>query len=54
MTHARNTLLAIAVFLDATLVRLLLVPATMSLLGKWNWWAPGPLRRLHEKMHITH
>ncbi len=36
---------AIAVFLDATLVRALLVPATMRLLGQWNWWAPGWLRR---------
>jgi RND superfamily putative drug exporter len=36
---------AIAVFLDATLVRALLVPATMRLLGEWNWWAPRWLRR---------
>ena len=36
---------AIAVALDATVVRALLVPATMKLLGDWNWWAPGPLRR---------
>ena len=46
--------LAIAVFLDATLVRMILVPATMSLLGKWNWWAPAPLRRLHSRINITH
>ncbi len=39
--------LALAVLVDATLIRVLLVPATMSLLGDWNWWAPGPLRRLH-------
>ena len=39
--------LAVAVFLDATLVRMLLVPATMTLLGDWNWWAPAPLRRLY-------
>ncbi len=39
--------LALAVLVDATLVRCLLVPATMTLLGEWNWWAPGPLRRLH-------
>ncbi len=32
--------LAVAVIIDATLVRLLLVPATMTLLGRWNWWAP--------------
>jgi putative drug exporter of the RND superfamily len=36
---------AIAVFLDATVVRALLVPATMRLLGEWNWWAPGWVRR---------
>jgi RND superfamily putative drug exporter len=36
--------LAIAVIMDATLVRGLLVPATMRLLGQWNWWAPAPLR----------
>ena len=36
---------AIAVFLDASLVRALLVPATMRLLGKWNWWAPAWLPR---------
>ncbi len=46
--------LAIAVFLDATLVRMLLVPATMTLLGKWNWWAPKPLRSLYARMSITH
>ncbi|HEX2186846.1 MAG TPA: lipocalin-like domain-containing protein [Chloroflexota bacterium] len=37
---------AIAVFLDATVVRALLVPATMRLLGDWNWWAPGRPRRM--------
>jgi RND superfamily putative drug exporter len=36
---------AIAVFLDATVVRALLVPATMRLLGDWNWWSPAWLRR---------
>ena len=35
--------MAIAVLIDATIVRMLLVPATMRLLGDWNWWAPGPL-----------
>lgn len=41
--------IALAVFLDATVVRTLLVPATMRLLGKWNWWAPSfILRRLPE------
>ena len=38
--------LAIAIALDATLVRALLVPAAMRLLGDLNWWAPGPVRRL--------
>jgi RND superfamily putative drug exporter len=37
--------IAIAVALDATVVRALLVPATMRLLGRWNWWLPGPLGR---------
>jgi RND superfamily putative drug exporter len=39
--------LAAAVLIDATIVRALLVPSLMALLGRWNWWAPGPLRRLH-------
>ncbi|HSO52502.1 MAG TPA: MMPL family transporter, partial [Actinomycetes bacterium] len=34
----------LAVLLDVTVVRMLLVPATMKLMGRWNWWAPGPLR----------
>jgi RND superfamily putative drug exporter len=38
--------LAVAVFLDATVVRVVLVPATMRLLGKWNWWLPSWLRWL--------
>jgi RND superfamily putative drug exporter len=37
----------VALIVDATLVRILLVPATMRLLGRANWWAPGPLRRLY-------
>ena len=37
--------LVIAILIDATIVRALLVPATMRLLGKANWWAPGPLAR---------
>ena len=41
--------LAIAVALDATIVRALVVPAVMRLLGDINWWAPHPLRRLHAK-----
>jgi RND superfamily putative drug exporter len=46
--------LAIAVLIDATLVRIILVPATMTLLGEWNWWAPGPLRRLHDRIGVSH
>jgi RND superfamily putative drug exporter len=41
--------LAVAVALDATLVRALLVPAVMRLLGDLNWWAPNPLRWLHDR-----
>ena len=41
--------LAIAVIVDATLVRTLLVPATMKLLGERNWWAPAPMRRFYER-----
>jgi putative drug exporter of the RND superfamily len=46
--------LTVAVALDATLVRMLLVPATMTLLGEWNWWAPRPLRRLHRRFGLAH
>jgi RND superfamily putative drug exporter len=45
--------LAIAVVMDATLVRGLLVPATMRLLGRWNWWAPAPLRALWQHIGLT-
>jgi RND superfamily putative drug exporter len=44
--------LAVAVAVDATIVRCLLVPATMTLLGRWNWWAPGWLTRLHARMGL--
>ena len=40
---------AVGVLLDATVVRALLVPALMRLLGEWNWWAPRPLRSLHAR-----
>ncbi len=40
---------AVGVLLDATIVRALLVPSLMALLGEWNWWAPGPLRRLQAR-----
>ena len=42
--------MGLAVVLDATIVRALLVPATMRLLGHWNWWAPETLARLHAKV----
>jgi RND superfamily putative drug exporter len=41
---------ALAVLIDATVIRALLVPALMELLGEWNWWAPRPLRRVYERM----
>ncbi|MEL6982939.1 MAG: MMPL family transporter, partial [Actinomycetota bacterium] len=45
--------LALAVIVDATIVRSLLVPATMKLLGEWNWWAPAPLRRFHDRFGLA-
>ncbi len=45
--------LTLAVLVDATLVRMLLVPAFMHLMGQWNWWAPAPLARLHERIGIS-
>jgi RND superfamily putative drug exporter len=45
--------LALAVIIDATLVRAALVPAFMCLAGKANWWAPAPLRRLHARVGIS-
>jgi RND superfamily putative drug exporter len=42
-----------AVVVDATLVRALLVPATIRLLGRANWWLPRPLRRLHARVALT-
>ncbi|MDA1001762.1 MAG: MMPL family transporter [Chloroflexi bacterium] len=44
--------LAVAVLLDATLVRMLLVPATMKLLGRWNWWLPSWLDRALPRIHV--
>lgn len=46
--------LALIVIIDATLVRMLLVPATMTILGKWNWWAPRPLKVVYEKFKLVH
>jgi RND superfamily putative drug exporter len=46
--------MAIAVLIDATVIRVLLVPATMRLLGDWNWWAPGLLGRFADRLGFSH
>ena len=46
--------LTVAVFLDATLVRSALVPAVMTLAGRWNWWLPAPLARLAKRVNLSH
>ncbi|WP_017623001.1 MMPL family transporter [Nocardiopsis chromatogenes] len=48
-----GTGLALAILVDATLVRALLLPASMRLLGRANWWAPPPLRRLHQRIGVS-
>jgi RND superfamily putative drug exporter len=45
--------MAVGVMLDATVVRALLVPSLMRLLGEWNWWAPKPLRRIYLRLGIS-
>jgi RND superfamily putative drug exporter len=44
---------ALGVIIDATIVRGLLVPSLMKLLGDWNWWAPRPLRRIYERAGLS-
>ena len=44
---------AVGVLIDAFVVRALLVPALMGLLGSWNWWSPAPLRRLHDRIGVS-
>jgi uncharacterized membrane protein YdfJ with MMPL/SSD domain len=44
---------AVAVLIDATIIRALLVPSLMQMLGRWNWWAPRPLRRLYERIGVS-
>jgi RND superfamily putative drug exporter len=44
---------AAGVLIDAFVVRALLVPALMGLLGSWNWWSPAPLRRLHDRIGLS-
>jgi RND superfamily putative drug exporter len=46
--------LAFAVLIDATIVRGLLVPATMRLMGKWNWWAPTSVRKVVDRLGFGH
>ena len=46
--------MAIAVAVDATIVRVLLVPATMRLMGRWNWWAPGIFGRFVDRLGFSH
>lgn len=45
--------MAVGVMLDATVVRALLVPSLMRLLGEWNWWAPRPLRRIFIRLGFS-
>ena len=45
--------MAIAVFIDATIIRVLLVPAAMRLMGRWNWWAPGFLGRFVDRVGFS-
>jgi RND superfamily putative drug exporter len=45
--------LTVAVLTDAFVVRIILVPAAMGVMGRYNWWAPGPLRRWHERWGTT-
>ncbi|HKO37503.1 MAG TPA: MMPL family transporter [Solirubrobacterales bacterium] len=45
--------MAVGVMVDATIVRALLVPSLMRLLGDWNWWAPAPLRRLQARFGFS-
>jgi len=45
--------LAVAVALDATVIRILLVPSLMRLLGRVSWWAPAPLARLYRRLGLN-
>src|SRR5262249_36585369 len=45
--------LTVAILVDATLVRMVLVPAFMSVLGQYNWWAPKPLAQFHDRFGIS-
>jgi putative drug exporter of the RND superfamily len=43
--------LTLAILVDATVIRMVLLPATMALLGRWNWWAPRFMRRTPRGRH---
>ena len=43
---------AVAVLIDSSVVRALLVPSLMAILGRWNWWAPHPLATLHRRLGL--
>jgi RND superfamily putative drug exporter len=43
---------ALAVLIDSSVVRALLVPSLMAILGRWNWWAPRPLAALHRRLGL--
>lgn len=49
MVKSTGIAIGLAIAFDATIIRALLVPSLMKLLGEYNWWAPGPLRRLHDR-----
>jgi Predicted drug exporters of the RND superfamily len=49
-----GVILGVAVLLDAFLVRLLLVPVILRLLGRWAWWLPSPLRRILPDIRFGH
>jgi len=44
--------MAVAVLVDASIVRMMLVPATMELAGRWNWWIPGWLDRVLPHINV--
>jgi uncharacterized membrane protein YdfJ with MMPL/SSD domain len=50
----RDSGIAFAILLDATIVRALLVPALMRLLGDLNWWAPKWMKRIYKKVGLDH
>jgi RND superfamily putative drug exporter len=51
--HGLGVGAALTILVDATLIRVVLLPATMRLAGRANWWAPEPLRRLHRRVGLS-